>query len=205
MSGADTTTETRKRVRDFLACAADGEEAEGVCGVCGTPVCGDCSAEISDIHLADYDRGGVWRIAIGLVLLAGIPALLTVVFPRAIRVVRRLLIDQPIYMKQSLVLSSILVGGALLMTIRYRFADGVPDVLLRRSSQRTVCMECKRGKNTQGYVRYTIVTVALVLVGYGFYQSLPGLFFQSFWYTGVGGALYVLRDDLVAVSTSLME
>ena len=202
MAAADATTETRKEVRDFLACTADGHESTGVCGVCGTPVCEDCSTTVQDIHLPDYERGGLWRVVLGLVFLAGVPVLLTAVFPRLVRVVRRQLIDQPIYLKESLVLSSVLVGMALLMTVRYRFADGSLDLFVRRSSRRTVCSECKRQKNQQRYVRYAVVAVALVFVGYGLYQSLPGLFFPPIKYSGIGVALYVLRDDLVTVVTA---
>jgi hypothetical protein len=202
MAAADATTETRKKVRDFLACTADGHESTGVCGVCGTLVCEDCSTTVQDIHLPDYERGGLWRVVLGLVFLAGVPVLLTAVFPRLVRVVRRQLIDQPIYLKESLVLSSVLVGMALLMTVRYRFADGSLDLFVRRSSRRTVCSECKRQKNQQRYVRYAVVAVALVFVGYGLYQSLPGLFFPPIKYSGIGVALYVLRDDLVTVVTA---
>ncbi|MFB6171895.1 MAG: hypothetical protein ABEJ23_05125 [Haloarculaceae archaeon] len=193
----------RKEVRDYLACAEHGDRAVGVCGVCGTPVCTDGASEVTDATLPDYERSGSRRVLLGLVLAVGVPLVFSVLFPRLLGTLTRPLFQKPLYLKGGLVPSSVLIGLALLATVRYRVADQTLDLFVRRSVERTVCSECKRTKNTQRYVRYAVVAIAALLVVYGLYRSVPGLFFQPLTYTGVGVALYVLRDEAVAVVSSL--
>jgi hypothetical protein len=207
----------RAEVRDYLACDDHGDRAEGVCGVCGTPVCADGRSEIRDVTLPAYERGGGRRLLYGLVLIVGPPLLLSVLFPRLLGTLTRSLFDKPLYLKGGLVPSLILVGLALLIGLRYRYADRayadrrafvLPytdrafDLLVRRSIRRTVCLECKRIKRRQRYVRYAVAVIAGSLVLYGLYYSVSGLFFRPLRFAGVGAALYVVREEVIAVVSS---
>lgn len=193
------STDSRKQVRNYVACEFHGNRrAEVVCGECGTPLCDDCTARVSDITLDHYETGGASRVLFALVFAVGIPLLLTVVFPRLILSVSVLFVDHPLFIKNSLVTSSIIVGIALLGALRFR-TDADFELLTRRTNERVVCADCKPGKNRQRYVRYAVVGVAGLLVVFGLARSVPGLVFTEFWISGVGVAFYIVRDEVVSL------
>lgn len=222
MSGAAaagaTGAETRKRVRDYLACDDHSNRAaERVCGECGSPLCDECASRLSDITLEHYERGGGKQLVIGLGLVIGVPLLLEVLAPNLVGSITGLLFDEAVYLEGSLVRGSIVVGLAYLAVVRYRTRYGLSDVeplefgsaigdfelLTRRSGTRTVCEQCKPDKQVQTYLLYGITLVAGALVVYGLYQSLPNLFFVPLRYSAVGIALYLARDELVALVVGL--
>ncbi|MFB6087764.1 MAG: hypothetical protein ABEJ85_04520 [Haloarculaceae archaeon] len=188
--------------RGDLTCRNHGDRTAGqVCGECGDPLCDDCSNRVTDVTLDDYRPGGTTRLVVGLLLIAGSVALLDAL-PRALWLTLASLAGKPLYMRLGLEPAFLLVGLALLGTLRFRGITGGFDlsgfgVVTRGANARVVCQSCNDGtKRLQRTLSRAFKLLAVVLILYGVYQSIAALFFKWLWVSGVGGAVWVLREDL---------
>lgn len=201
---------TRTSVRDYLACEYHGETtADQICGECGTPLCDDCSATVTDVLLDDYRPNGVKLVLFGLLLAVAGPLLVNAV-PRPVWLTLTDAAGKPLYIQGGLRPALIVVGVALLAKVRYRRVDdgfGLFNVqaLTRRSNDRTVCENCYPAKRTQKLLGDALGLLAALLVLYGLYRSFSALFFQHLRYVGLGVALGVLRYDVVAAVSEFLE
>jgi hypothetical protein len=91
---------------------------------------------------------------------------------------------------------------ALIGTLRFRgITDGFDasgfEIVTRQANTRSVCQPCNDGrKRLQRTLSRVFAALAVVLIVYGVYQSITSLYFEWLWISGVGGAIWVLREDL---------
>lgn len=209
MSGTEVSSGKRKRVRDYLACDTHGDEtAEQVCGECGTPVCDDCADRVNDMTLNDYEPGAARHIAVALGLVFVVPFLVNLV-PQGVSLALADLAgkDSPLYYKGGLALASMLVGVAMLASVRYRPASSASDfeLLTRNSNERVVCGDCKSEKSVQQGVYYLVAALGVLVALYGVWTAVDALFFRSLRVAGVGGAIFVLRAEITTFVLGFLE
>ena len=185
-----------------LTCRNHGDRTAGqVCGECGDPLCGDCSKEVTDVTLDDYARSGSNRALFGLLFLGASVFLLDLV-PQVVWLLLSDLAGSNLYPLSGLKPAFLLIGLALLGTLRFRTIDRGFDLsefqmLVRRNNARTVCEQCWDGsKRLQLTLSRVFKLLAIGLIVYGLYQSIAALFFRWLWVSGVGGAVWILREDL---------
>jgi hypothetical protein len=185
-----------------LTCENHGDRrVDQVCGECGRPVCGDCSKRVTDATLDDYANDGAKRALIG-VAFVGVSVFLLDQLPQVIWLALGDLAGSNLYPLSGLKPATLLVGLALLGTLRVRSGDGGFDLsefqlLTRRSNPRVVCESCWDGsKRLQRLLSRTFKLLAVVLIVYGLYQSVAALFFRWLWVSGLGAAVWILREDL---------
>lgn len=185
-----------------LSCKNHGDRGAGqVCGECGEPLCDDCSSRVTDVTLDDYGGGGVRRLVVGLLLIAGSLVFLDAL-PRGLWLALASIAGQPLYLRLGLKPMFLLTGLALLGTLRFRgIGDGFDlsgfSIVTRRNNARAVCQSCYDGdKRLQRTLSRVFKLVAVALIVYGVYQSVATLFFRWLWVSGVGGAVWILREDL---------
>jgi hypothetical protein len=196
--------------RSDLACQTHGDRTAGqVCGECGAPLCDDCSTRVTDVTLDDYEPGGTRRLVVGLLLIAGSVALLDML-PRAMWLALASIAGEPLYVRLGLEPAFLLIGLALLGTLRFRgISDGVDvsefGIVTRGSNDRVVCGPCNDGtKRLQRTIARVVALVAVALVVYGLYQSVASLFFRWLWVSGLGAAVWILREDLKLLVVELI-
>jgi len=185
-----------------FSCKNHGDRRAGqVCGECGDPLCGDCSNRVTDVTLDDYDSGGVRRLIVGLLLIAGSLVLLDAL-PRGLWLALSSIAGKPLYLRLGLKPAFLLTGVALLGTLRFRGISAGFDltgfsIVTRQNNARVVCQSCYDGdKRLQRTLSRVFKLVAVALIVYGIYQSVAALFFRWLWVSGVGGAVWILREDL---------
>lgn len=187
--------------KDTLSCKNHGDRKAGqVCGECGEPLCDDCSSRVTDVTLDDY-RGGLRRLVVGLLLIA-VSLVFLDALPRQFWFELSSIAGEPLFLPPGLKLASLFTGLALLGTLRFRGIDDGFDlsgfsIATRRNNARSVCQSCYDGdKRLQRTLSRALKLIAVALIIYGIYQSVATLFFRSLWVSGVGGAVWILREDL---------
>lgn len=198
----------RTTSRGYLACEQDGaEEAGRVCGQCGAPVCTNHSKTIIDPTLTDHSTGGSTLLA-GLALV--LSPLLVAAIPRPVWLTLSDLAGGPLYIRGALKRGLLIVGLTLLATLHgRRIESGFKlldfELLTSDDNPRTVCEECYRVKRTQKYAGRALGGIAVLLIGYSLYVSLPQLTFTFLWVAGVGVALWLVRYKIVGVVFRILE
>ncbi|MFC7228464.1 hypothetical protein N0B31_13715 [Salinirubellus salinus] len=182
-----------------LRCVNDGDDATGVCGVCGSPLCTACQSERRDSRLATYTSGAGLRLALAVAVLVGPFLLLNVVFPNAVLIGSRALFGRSLFLKAGLVNSGYVLGLALLFSVWYRPHDSLLNVrvLDREGTARILCEDCVGDVQSQRVLHLGVQLVAGLLALGGVYLVFTSGLADDLWVVALGGAVYVVRDEIV--------
>lgn len=185
--------ETVREVREEMTCE-HGEPADTVCGACGVPVCQRGSDRVRDAALSSYESG--WRtLGVALLLIVGVPAASTQLFPEPLGRIMLVIFDKAMYLRKGLVPASVLLGVALLPTLRVRNGETF-QLLTRRTGERTVCADCKGQFQRQQAVAYAMAGLGALVALYGVYRMWDLRQLGVLWYVGLGAGLYVVRTEV---------
>lgn len=197
----------RQSYAKHLTCDRHGNtQAEKVCGSCGTPLCDECAETIYDPTFSSFTTSGATRrLVLGITLIVGMPILHALVLGDLITQIRLMLFPtRGLFPRVGLVHSSVILGMALLLTVWFRKGDIVEEpLMLRQGSERTLCEDCTGGERLRRYLQLAVAGVALIIVLYGAYRLVTALNLAPLRVIAIGGAVYILRDTLVALVIGL--
>jgi len=185
--------ETVHEVREEMTCE-HGEPASSVCGVCGAPVCSRGSDSTRDVALSSYESG--WRtLIVALLLIVGLPAASTQLFPEPLGAIILDVFDRAMYLQTGLIRGSVLLGVALLPKLRVQNGEKL-RLLARQTGERTVCADCRGQFRRQQAVTYAIAGIGALIALYGVYEMWDLRWLRELWYVGLGAGLYVARTEI---------
>lgn len=182
-----------------LRCVNDGDDATGVCGVCGSPLCTVCQSKRRDSRLASYVTGGGLKLVLAVALLVGPFLLLNVLFPKAVLIGSRAVFGRSLFLKSGLVNSGYVLGVALLFSIWYRPHDSLLNVRLldREGTERILCEDCVGDVQSQRVLHLAVQLVAGLLALVGVYLVFTSGLADDLWVVALGAAVYLVRDEIV--------
>jgi hypothetical protein len=163
---------------------------------------------------------GVRRLLTGIILITGGTIFLDAT-PRIIWLTLSNIAGEPLYMKSGLRPAFVLIGVAFLGTLRFRgIPDGVTellsifrqpdnyysfDIVTRRYNTCPVCQSCKRRSITTFVRRMMTALIPAGIFIYGIYLSINSMYFRFLWISGIGGAIWILRNDLTRIMLELFN